>query len=278
MLLCLALATSALTALHVEGDLLVEAGRPVTFRGVEVPSLESSNTGRNVFRSCRVALEDWHANTIRLPVSEDRWLGKAPGQKGGGDYKDTVNDIVELVTKEGGYVWLELAWSDAGTLGANLGHHTMPDRNSETFWRDAAWRFRKNPHVLFGLYRDAGVSSTLAGRITEGNVSYDAVGYSQLLADVRKVAKNVVVLSAPQGSLSDPDGYGVACAVGYDARAAAGSGPVIVDSVRDASSLSELKGRNWVVGCMSPDVQPALVRDWAYEPTPFGQAVRSALR
>jgi hypothetical protein len=279
MLALLGLAVPVVTSFHVEEDHFVEAGKTVVLRGVEVPTLESSNQGQNVFRSCRVAIEDWHANAIRLPVSQDRWLDKAPGQKPrNSDYRDDADAVIHFVTNEGGYLLLELASSDAGKLGANLGQHPMPDANSETFWKDVAWRYRKNPHVIFGLYRHPTPASAAiwqdGGQVQDGDLSYASVGFAALLQDIRKQgAKNVVVLAGPAVRGLPDDGYGIAFQ--------GSSGPPGVALIEDSAAVDlgalDRDGRSWIVGCMNPAVPPSLILDWAYKPSPLGATVRAAL-
>src|SRR5439155_918172 len=73
MLACLvAMSLSRPVPFHVDGNHVVDGGSVVTLRGVNIPSLEWSNEGEFVFRSARVAIEDWKATCIRLPMSEER--------------------------------------------------------------------------------------------------------------------------------------------------------------------------------------------------------------
>ena len=71
------------TPLHVSGNHLQDPdGNSVVLRGVNIAGLESSPTGDldnegnpTILQSADVALNDWHANLIRLTVYPDFWLG-----------------------------------------------------------------------------------------------------------------------------------------------------------------------------------------------------------
>ena len=135
MVIALLLAIGA-SRLHVDGTQLVENGQVVRLQGLTIPSFEWSNEGEFVFRSTRVALEDWHANCVRLPVCPDRWFGKAKGQKDGGeDYRQAIQEVVSLVTSRNCFLVI------AATA-------------AEDFWKAAARRYRDEPHVLFELTSD----------------------------------------------------------------------------------------------------------------------------
>jgi hypothetical protein len=63
--------------LHVFGNHLVDKyGKFVRLQGANIPSLEWSSTGEHVSQSIDVAINDWHATIIRIPLSLDRWFGK----------------------------------------------------------------------------------------------------------------------------------------------------------------------------------------------------------
>ena len=293
-LIALTIFSFAPVPLHVEGSRLVEDGRDVILRGVVTPSLESSNTGEHVFRSCRVAVEDWKANCILLPVSQDRWLGKAEGQKNKGDeYRQLIDDVVNYVTRSDGYLVLDLAESDLGTLGKNLGQHTLPDQNSVTFWREAARKYRGNGRVLFELYDSPTGTDWLSetpGLAAENGISFKPASAPQLVKTIRAAgAKNVVVLAG--GEIRDSGDW-----LGEKLQ---GSGFVM--EARELSRISRrstvpfflrfmggahsegfapvmAQGISWIAEAMSPHGESALIADWAYKPTEFGARVREALQ
>jgi endoglucanase len=295
--------------LHVEGNRLLEAGAPVILKGVGVPSFESSNEGEYVFRSARVAFEDWQANCIRLPVSEDRWFGKAEGQKDKGlDYRVAVNEVINLAENRSRYLILDLQSSDANVWGKNLGPHDMPDDHSLQFWRDIGASYRGYPHVLFGLY-DAPHDVPWSvwrngGDVSEAGLSYHAPGMQTLLEAIRRTgAKNVCVVGGLDGgydltgiadgyALTDEKGNGVV----YDAHifpsradweskvaCACPIAPVIVgecgclptdkpipdEYVPKLFAFIEAHSLSWIASGFHPSAKPNLIGDWVYTPTPF---------
>jgi endoglucanase len=220
--------------LKVSGTkLLNSAGDPVRLRGVNTACMEWTNDGEgHILETVQTAIRDWHANVIRLPLSQDRWFGKAPQQDDQGKYyRILVRKIVDKVASSGCYIILDLHWSDAGDWGKNIGQHLMPDENSLSFWKDVAAAYQNHPAVLFNLYNEphnVGWDIWLKGGfVTEKATpktpiqSYKAVGMQTLLDAVRSTgARNVVIVGGLDWSydftgilqgrqLSDPDGNGV---------------------------------------------------------------------
>lgn len=194
-------------ALKVSGNQLLDAaGAPVRLRGVNCAGLEWASDGDGrILRTVEVAVKDWHANLIRLPLTQDRWFGKAPEQQdGGAGYRALVGQIVEFCSANHAYVVLDLHWSNAGEWGKNIGQHNLPDQNSVTFWKDAATAFRDHPAVLFDLYNEpshvtwdqwfAGGPITETNEKTAVSLSYVSVGMQALVDAIRSTgARNVIV-------------------------------------------------------------------------------------
>jgi aryl-phospho-beta-D-glucosidase BglC (GH1 family) len=223
--------------LKVTGTKILNSkNEPVLLRGVNAASLEWTNNGEGrILKSVNVAIRDWRANIIRLPLSQDRWFGKTSEQNDRGvNYRALVDNVVNVCASQGCYLILDLHWSNCGEWGTNIGQHSMPDTNSTAFWKDAAARYKNHPAVLFGLYnepRDITWDVWLAGGvITERPAgrragtqpkTYLAVGMQQLLDAVRSTgAKNVALVGGLdwaydfsgilEGSdLKDPKGNGV---------------------------------------------------------------------
>jgi endoglucanase len=130
--------------LHVEGkQLLGKDGKPVWLQGVNVVSLEWSATGEQVTKAALVAVDQWKANIIRLPVGQKWWFGRGSGQKdGGADYRRRVDEVIMLVANRGKYVLLDLH-----QFGA-------PRQEHADFWKDAAARYKDHPAVLFDLFNE----------------------------------------------------------------------------------------------------------------------------
>ena len=78
-----------------------------------------------------MAVEQWGANCIRLPLAQDRWFGKAQYQDdGGAAYRKLVDEVTAYAASKNAYVLLDLHWSDAGEGGHSIGQQKMPDANS----------------------------------------------------------------------------------------------------------------------------------------------------
>lgn len=131
--------------LHVAGNrLLNAAGKEVWLQGLCVDSLEWSAGGEKIAQSIPVAIDDWKANVIRLPVRDDFWFGRGPGQRkdGGIGYRKVVDGVIEAASARGAYVALDLH-----RFGAPLPEHVA-------FWKDAATRYKNHPAVLFELFNE----------------------------------------------------------------------------------------------------------------------------
>ena len=224
--------------LQVAGNqLLTVDHQPVRLRGVNCAGLEWSSGGDGrMLKTVAVAVKEWHANLIRLPLSQDRWFGKAPEQKdGGAGYRALVRQLVDFCSTNNTYILLDLHWSDAGEWGKNIGQHNLPDQNSVAFWQDLAPVYRDNPAVLFDLYNEPthitwdqwfnGGPVTEIDQKTKAKLTYESVGLPALFATIRSTgAKNVIVAGGtnwaydvggirPDRQLVDPTGQGVVYAI-----------------------------------------------------------------
>jgi len=145
--------------LHVEKNLVKNSkGEIVRLLGVNRAGLEWDANDDRIITSIQQACDDWKANIIRLPVSQDRWLGYGPEQKetdpDGKKYRELVDKIVDELYRREKYLILDLHWNNCGHWGQFIGQHYMPDMNSLEFWKDAAQRYKNHPAVLFGLYNE----------------------------------------------------------------------------------------------------------------------------
>jgi hypothetical protein len=222
--------------LKVKGTKVINSkDEAVTLRGVNAASLEWTSDGDgHILETVRVAIDDWKVNCIRLPLSQDRWFGKAPEQNDVCEpYRALVKEVVDLCGSKGCYIILDLHWSNAGQAwGTNIGQHSMPDKGSVKFWKDFAPVYANHPAVLFDLYNEPHDVSwdvwLKGGTITDRPngpglkaVKYEAAGMQELLDTVRATgAKNVVIAGGLEWAydfsgildgrqLKDPDGNGV---------------------------------------------------------------------
>ena len=210
-----------------------DRGHPVLLRGVNAACMEFTSDGQgHILDSVKTAIEDWHANIIRLPLSQDRWFGKAPEQTDGGvAYRALIAQIVDTIEKHNCYVILDLHWSDADQWGQHIGQHLMPDENSIAFWKDFAPVYANNPSVIFDLYNEPhdvpwitwleGGPVSETDRRTGVSQWYYAAGMQDVLDTIRSTgAKNVVIAGGLNWAydmkgflngyqLRDPEGNGV---------------------------------------------------------------------
>jgi endoglucanase len=240
--------------LHVEGNRLLDSsGHAPRLRGVNCAGLEWATDGDgHTLRTVREAVEVWHANIIRLPLSQDRWVGKGPEQTNDGvDYRILVRQVADYCSAHDVYLMTDLHWSDAGAWGKNIGQHNLPDANSVEFWRYVAKQFKNEPAVLFDLYNEPshvdwdqwlrGGPMTEIDENTKATLTYQGVGMQALIDAIRATgAKNLIVAGGinwayevegilPDRVLHDPDGQGILYAVHPYPHAYAGLGRETID-------------------------------------------------
>ncbi|HLK57888.1 MAG TPA: acetylxylan esterase [Chthonomonadaceae bacterium] len=178
----------------------------VHLQGVNAACMEWTSDGEgHILDTVKTAIQDWHVNIIRLPLSQDRWFGKAPEQKDEGvAYRALVKQIVDTCAAMNCYIMLDLHWSDAGVWGQQIGQHVMPDAHSVEFWKECAAAYKNHPAVLFDLYNEPhdvtwdiwlnGGEVTERDRQRNFTNTYTAVGMQALLDTVRATgAKNLIV-------------------------------------------------------------------------------------
>lgn len=225
--------------LHVAGNQLKDpANHTVILRGVNIISLEWRPDGDNVLQAVRIAINDWHANLLRLPVNQDFWFGHdqawtgSDSGDGGAAYRSLIDQVVSTARANNVYVMLDLHWSDMGIWGAENGQHFLPDDHTRAFWQDAAPRYANNPAVLFDPYNEPHFANDQpsdadfttwrdGGMITETGEffgGYHSPGMQGLANTIRAAGANNII--APEGlnwgsnltgvltghALSDPTG------------------------------------------------------------------------
>ncbi len=259
-------------------------GHRVHLKGVNAASMEWTSNGEgHILDTVRTAVTGWHANVIRLPLSQDRWFGKAPEQKDdGAAYRALVRQVVDLCDSLNSYVMLDLHWSNAGDWGKQIGQHLMPDVNSLAFWKECAAAYANRSCVMFDLYNEThdvswqvwkdGGDVVETDRRKGTSLKYTAIGMQKLLDTVRATgAKNVVVAGGLDwaydmsgflngSQLVDPTGSGVIYA-NHDypfkgdtfdkwltkMKAATAKIPVIVSEFGSGGSgRNNLQGDSWI--------------------------------
>ena len=112
--------SGALLPLHVNGlDIVDSQNRKMLLHGVNVASMEWTSDGQGrILNTIQTAVTDWHVNIVRVPLTQDRWFGKAPEQNDAGQaYKSLVQKVVDLCVSNHCYVILDLHWSDCNEWG-----------------------------------------------------------------------------------------------------------------------------------------------------------------
>jgi hypothetical protein len=232
--------------LHVAGTVLQDSNNnTVILRGVNITGLESYPTGltgnaSQVLRSVDVALNDWHANLIRLTVYPDFWFGHDSGV-GLGDvnptaYRSLIDQVVAKASAQNAYVMLAVWGSDMGdpTLKPDL--RDLPDYGTQAFWADAAAHkmldnqgnlipngpsYANNAAVLFDPFNEPHNNSGMVGwyqwrnggSVTETSKegvtrTYNSPGMQALLNTIRAAGANNVVALEGLGYSSDLSGVG----------------------------------------------------------------------
>ncbi|MBC8065370.1 MAG: cellulase family glycosylhydrolase, partial [Chlorobia bacterium] len=220
--------------LRVIGTEVIDSkNQPVWLRGVNCAAMEWDSTGEgHVLETVQVAVEDWRVNHVRIPLSQDRWFGKAPEQTDSGkSYQALLKRIVDYCNGKGVYVMIDLHWNSGAQWGKNIGQHKLTDEHSILFWNDVAKKYKNHPAVIFDLYnephditwdvwRDGG-QITETNRQTNTTLTFKGIGMKELLKTVRDTgAKNVVVVGGLDWSydmsgflnghkLEDPKGNGI---------------------------------------------------------------------
>jgi endoglucanase len=158
----------------VDGNRLVDArsGREFVPRGVNWSSFEyacaqgwgmsslDNLVARDPYAAEAEAIAAWGANTVRLPLNQDCWLGTrgAPvsdqyEERTVEGYRDDVHAFVTALNQEGIVVILDL--HSRKRIGQpEFGNLAMPDGESIAFWTSLADVYHANPSVMFDAFNE----------------------------------------------------------------------------------------------------------------------------
>ncbi len=191
--------------IKVVGNRLVAAdGSEVWLQGLNAGGLESAPNGDQIVKSTVVAIDEWKANCIRLPVKEDFWFGTSVyADDGGKSYRASIDKIIRLAANRGVYVVLDLH------------RFRAPKAEHVAFWQDAAKKYANHPAVLFdvfnepygigwGVWRNGGhvepeqkkldESAFLSEEEKRKNMGFESVGMQALVEAVRSTgARNIII-------------------------------------------------------------------------------------
>jgi endoglucanase len=161
------------------------------------------------------AIASWGANTVRLPLNQDCWLGtrEAPVSDRSeartvAGYRAEVAGLVEALNDAGLVVILDL--HSRKRIGkAEFGSLSMPDPESLAFWSSVAAAYADHPSVMFDAFSEPSSRLDRAGRpvftltwpcwrdgecrapvedaqtATNGRVTYPAQGMDRVVRAIR---------------------------------------------------------------------------------------------
>ncbi|WP_405728313.1 cellulase family glycosylhydrolase [Streptomyces sp. NBC_00028] len=161
------------------------------------------------------AIADWKANTVRIPLNEECWLGLSniDAAYSGANYINAVKDLVAKVKAHGMTPLVELHWTYGQYTGNSAGcsdvhascQKPMPDMQyTPAFWKSVANTFKDDPAVAFDLFNEpypdrATATTTQAWQCwrdggTCSGIGYEVAGMQDLVDAVRGTgAKNLIL-------------------------------------------------------------------------------------
>ena len=148
--------------------------------------------------------DDWHANSIRLPLNEECWLGinGAPPATSGTNYQNTMGTFVNLATASGMVVEVDLHFGAGGSaLPVDDNYPGMDADHAPAFWQSVANYFKGNPSVIFNLTNEPQSitwSCYLNGGCTAagGTGSWTVVGTQSVVSTIRGTgATNAIIIA-----------------------------------------------------------------------------------
>ncbi|MGE9289534.1 MAG: glycoside hydrolase family 5 protein [Puniceicoccales bacterium] len=190
--------------LKVVGNRLHDTdGNEVWLQGVNAGGLETLPADEQPVKSLMVAIEDWNANCIRVPIKENFWWGQSDFQKDGGkQYREIIDKMITLAANRGAYVVIDLH------------RYRAPKEIHAQFWKEFATRYKDHPAVLFDvlnephgisweIWRNGGFVGTKSGvdesafltdEEKKKNQGFESIGMQGLVDAVRSTgAKNIVI-------------------------------------------------------------------------------------
>ncbi|WP_197454453.1 glycoside hydrolase family 5 protein [Stieleria varia] len=178
-------------------------GREVWLQGVNAGGLETLPQDKQAIKSVVVAIDDWKANCVRVPMNEAFWYGRSPYQKDGGkEYRQTLDQIITLAANRSAYIVIDLH------------RFRAPKPEHADFWKDFAAAYKDHPAVLFDIFNEphdvtweqwrnggsiatpkaADESAFLSDEEKQKNRSFESVGMQGLVDAVRSTgAKNIII-------------------------------------------------------------------------------------
>lgn len=210
-------------ALRVSGNKLVDAGGAtrrllgVNRSGGEFMCVQ----GRGIFDgpvddASVKAIADWKADTVRIPLNEECWLGLAniDPAYAGANYVNAVKDLVAKVKAHDMTPVVELHWTYGQYTGNSAGcsdvhagcQKPMPDMQyTPSFWASVANTFKNDRTVVFDLFNEpypdrATATTTQAWQCwrdggTCPGIGYQVAGMQDLVDSVRGTGATNLILA-----------------------------------------------------------------------------------
>jgi Cellulase (glycosyl hydrolase family 5) len=202
---------ATVTGMRVVGNQLQKDGAPFLARGFNMigaltPAWCNQGTGiraRDNFGSLELttAVNDWHANTIRLQISQRGLEDPTRTQAERDAYLAQVRDDVLLARSFGLVVILSMQDQSIGCGPV----HPLPSTQTVAAWQKLAPAFANWGYVMYELFNEPQNSTSSAawaqwrdgGNTPLANLGDTTVGFQALVAAVRNTgAKNVVIADA----------------------------------------------------------------------------------
>jgi endoglucanase len=190
--------------LKVVGNRLHDTdGKEVWLQGVNAGGFETLPQDDQPIKSLVVAIDEWKANCVRVPMKEEFWWGKSPYQKDGGEaFRQKIDKMITLAANRGAYIVIDLH------------RYRAPKQEHADFWKEFAAKYKDHPAVLFDIlnephgiswkvWRDGGFvgekegvdeSAFLTDEEKKKNQGFQSVGMQGLVDAVRSTgAKNIII-------------------------------------------------------------------------------------
>jgi endoglucanase len=168
--------------LHVERNRFVDHGATVRLLGVNHSGTEYACVkGEGIFEGphgdeLSRAIVAWHANTVRIPLNEDCWLGhpELDARFSGATYRSAITRFVSELRAHGLYVVVDLHWTAPGTLIAQKQLPMADADHAIDFWRSVGSTFRSDAGVVLDLFNEPFLEAVACANNETSGASVDA--------------------------------------------------------------------------------------------------------
>jgi hypothetical protein len=193
----------------------VRAGQTVDLRGVNLSGAEYTCDSGSGFwdnpagnqTTINHMRDDWHANSIRVPLNEECWLGVngEPPATSGANYRNAMRTFVNLATASRMVVELDLHFGTGGSGRPKDDNYPGLDANhAPAFWQSVANTFKGNPSLIFNLINEPHDSGSIPWScylnggctVTGGTGSWTVVGTQSVVNTIRATgATNPIIIA-----------------------------------------------------------------------------------